>query len=215
MQTGSVRDIPPTNPQEQRVRVKTDTSDRILEAVRECLLADGYAALSTRKVAIQADVPLSQIHYHFGSKDQLILALLRSENDSLLDRQSEMFALDIPLWRRWDLACDFLDQDLESGYVRVLHEMMAAGWSSEVIGAEIRLMLRGWNRVLREPVERAEEDGLSFAPLTPRGLAALTGAAFLGAEEMILLGLEDETVPLRDALRQIGQLIKGLEEGTP
>jgi hypothetical protein len=32
---------------------------------------------------------------------------------------------------------------------------------------------------------------------------------------MILLGLEDETVPLRDALRQIGQLIKGLEEGTP
>jgi AcrR family transcriptional regulator len=194
---------------------KTDTSDRILEAARECLLADGYSALSTRKVAIQADVPLSQIHYHFGSKERLILALLRSENDRLLERQSEMFALDVPLWKRWDLACDFLDEDLQSGYVRVLHEMMAAGWSSGVIGAEIRLMLLGWNRVLREPIERAEEEGMSFAPLSARGIAALTAAAFLGAEELILLGLEDETVPLRDALRQIGLLIKRLEEGTP
>lgn len=192
----------------------TDTSDRILAAARACLLSDGYAAMSTRKVAVQAEVPLSQIHYHFGSKDQLILALLRAENDSLLERQSEMFALDIPLWERWHLACDFLDEDLESGYVRVLHEMMAAGWSSDVIGAEIRSMLLGWNRVLREPVERAEADGMSFAPLSAQGLAALTAAVFLGAEEMILLGLEDETVPLRDALRQIGLLMMQLEEGT-
>ena len=193
---------------------KIDTSDRILEAARECLLADGYAALSTRKVAIQAGVPLSQIHYHFGSKDQLILAMLRFENDRLLDRQSEMFARDLPLWKRWDLSCDFLDQDLESGYVRVLQEMMAAGWSSEVIGAEVRSMLIGWNRVLREPVERAEEDGMSFGPLSAEGLVALTAAVFLGAESMILLGLEDETIPLRDGLRQIGLLIRRLEEGT-
>ena len=30
--------------------------------------ADGYANLSTRRVADSAGVPLSQIHYHFGSK---------------------------------------------------------------------------------------------------------------------------------------------------
>ncbi len=192
---------------------KIETGDRILEAARECLLADGYAALSTRKVAVQADVPLSQIHYHFGSKDQLILALLRAENDKLLSRQAEMFALDVPLWRRWDRACDFLDEDLESGYVRVLHEMMAAGWSSEVVATEVRSMLVGWNRVLREPVERAAEDGLSFAPLSAAGVVALTAAVFLGTESMILLGLEDKTIPLRDALRQIGRFIKTLEEG--
>ena len=34
-----------------------------------------------------------------------------------------------PLWVRWDRACDFLDADLESGYVRILQEMIAAGWS--------------------------------------------------------------------------------------
>ena len=54
----------------------------ILAAARDCLLADGYANLSTRRVAEAADVPLSQIHYHFGSKQQLILAVLEAENDA-------------------------------------------------------------------------------------------------------------------------------------
>ena len=51
------------------------------------LLAVGYANLSTRAVAEAAEVPLSQIHYHFGSKQQLILAVLEAENERLLDRQ--------------------------------------------------------------------------------------------------------------------------------
>ena len=52
------------------------------------LLADGYAGLSTRKVAEEAGVPLSQLHYHFGSKQGLILALLEEENQRRLERQN-------------------------------------------------------------------------------------------------------------------------------
>ena len=47
---------------------------------RTRLLADGYAGLSTRKVAQEAGVPLSQVHYHFGSKGGMVLALLEAEN---------------------------------------------------------------------------------------------------------------------------------------
>ena len=57
--------------------------EKIIDAARACLLADGYAAMSTRKVAEKAGVPLSQIHYHFGSKDDLILGLLRADPDKL------------------------------------------------------------------------------------------------------------------------------------
>ena len=84
-----------------------DTAARIIEAARACLLADGYAAMSTRKVADQAGVPLSQIHYHFGSKDDLILGLLRAENKGRLERQAEMYGQDLPLSEQWELACDF------------------------------------------------------------------------------------------------------------
>ena len=83
---------------ERRDRASADTRTLILEAARSCLLADGYANLSTRRVAEAADVPLSQIHYYFGSRQDLILAMLASENERLLARQSSMYAGDEPLW---------------------------------------------------------------------------------------------------------------------
>ena len=108
------RDRP--NPRRSAAIRRPPTRTRaILAAARACLLADGYANLSTRRVAEAAEVPLSQIHYHFGSKRQLILAVLDAENDRLLERQREMFDAPEPLWVRWELACDFLDADLESG----------------------------------------------------------------------------------------------------
>ena len=116
---------------------------------RACLLADGYANLSTRRVAEAAGVPLSQIHYHFGSKRQLILAVLDAENERLLERQREMFDAPEPLWVRWERACDFLDTDIESGYVRILQEMIAAGWSDPEVAAAVREMVGGWYRAAR------------------------------------------------------------------
>ena len=59
---------------------ETVTAQLILDAARTRLLADGYAGLSTRKVAQEAGVPLSQVHYHFGSKGGMVLALLEAEN---------------------------------------------------------------------------------------------------------------------------------------
>ena len=112
-----------------------DTRTLILEAARSRLLADGYAGLSTRKVAEEAGVPLSQLHYHFGSKQGLILALFEEENQRRLARQQRLYAEDAPLWQRYERACDYLEDDLESGYVRVLQEMIAASWSNKELGS--------------------------------------------------------------------------------
>ncbi len=189
-----------------------DTRTEILEAARRCLLADGYAALSTRKVAEDAGVPLSQIHYHFGSKEELILSLLRKENDRLLGRQAEMFAREIPLWERWEQACDYFDEDIASGYVRVLHEMTAAGWSSEALAKEMREIWDGWGNLLLKVAKDSEKKGVSLGGLTPQEVVALVSASFGGAEAMILLGYESDRVPLRAALRKVGDLIRLAEE---
>lgn len=187
------------------------TAQQILAAARAVLLDVGFAALSTRKVADSAGVPLSQIHYHFKSKEQLILAVLRHENDLLIARQSEMFALDAPLSERWDRACDYLDQDLESGYVRVLQEMMAAGWSSEEVRDAVNLVLDAWTAVLTDVVEKALDKGAGFGLFTTPEIVGLVEAAFLGAESMILLGRERRGRPVRKALRRIGDAIAEVE----
>jgi AcrR family transcriptional regulator len=189
-----------------------DTRATILAAGRSVLLQDGYAKLSTRRVAELADVPLSQIHYHFGSKQQLILAVLEAENARRLERQAEMYAGPEPLWRQWERACDFLDVDLESGYVRILQEMIAAGWSDPEVASAVRGMIGGWMTLLAAVAQREGERTGGLGPFTPEEVGALMGLPFFGAESTILLGFTEAEIPARSALRKIGTVIRRLEE---
>lgn len=191
--------------------VSTETRDKILESARRRLIADGLSEMSSRKVADDAGVPLSQIHYHFGSMDELILSLLRAENDRLIARQTEMFELDIPLSERWRQACELLDVDIDSGYVRIIHEMTAAGWSSNPVRKEVQQLWGAWMDLLLRVVRDAEEDGMVFTPFTADELVALVSAAFVGGESLILLGFDEEQFPFRRSLDRIGSMIEMME----
>jgi AcrR family transcriptional regulator len=197
---------------ERRDKATADTRARILDAARDALLADGFANLSTRRVADLAEVPLSQIHYHFGSKQRLILALLEAENERLLARQRTMFGGPEPLWQQWLQACDFLDEDVESGYVRVLQEMVAAGWSDAEVASAVRTYLGGWYALLTDVAAREGHRLGGLGSFTPAEVGALMGIPFMGAESMILLGFDETILPVRSALRQIGGVIRTLEE---
>ncbi len=195
--------------------VEPDTRTLLLEAAGKCVRAHGYSGLSTRRVAEAAGMPLSQIHYHFGSRDALLLALLDYQNQRLIERQRSTFAADMPLWQRWDKACDYLDDDIASGYVRILQEMMAAGWSNPEVAIAIRGIIGEWLTLLTVV---AEEAGKRLGPLgclEAADIASLVGAAFLGGEAMLLLDIEDEGIPIRRALRRIGTVIRTAEELQP
>jgi AcrR family transcriptional regulator len=196
------------------VVAERDTRLRILAAAKAALLDVGYASLSTRGIAEAAGVPLSQIHYHFGSKQNLMLAVLDTENQQRLARQAAMYGSNLPLWKQWQQACDFFDEDLESGYVRVLMEMTAAGWSNPEIAGAVSTEVQGWFELLAEVARRAAERFGSLGPFTPEEMAALAGLPFLGAEAVILLGLDESKIAARPALRKIGDLLRLLEEPT-
>lgn len=189
------------------------TRSVILEAARRSLLAEGHRGLSTRKVADAAGVPLSQLHYHFGSKQGLLLALLEDENRRRLERQTQMYGSERPLWQRYEQACDFFEDDLESGFVRVLQEMIAQGWADEPIAEAVRTLLGGWYELLSGVAAEAEERFGPLGPFTAREAATIIGNTFIGSEALILLGFDREVLPIRSALRRIGVLIRDLEEG--
>jgi AcrR family transcriptional regulator len=202
----------PLNEEGFTVVEERDTRMRILAAAKGALLDAGYAKLATRGIAEAAGVPLSQIHYHFGSKQNLMLAVLDMENQQRLARQAAMYQSNLPLWKQWQQACDFFDEDLESGYVRVLMEMTAAGWSDREIAAAVSADIQDWFDLLAEVAQRAAERFGSLGPFTPQELAALAGLPFLGAEAVILLGLDESKVAARPALRKIGELLRLVEE---
>jgi AcrR family transcriptional regulator len=192
-----------------------DTRALILDAARRLLLVEGYSGLSTRKVAVEARVPLSQLHYHFGSKQGLVLALFEEENQRRLARQRNMYAEDAPLWQRYERACDFLEDDLDSGYVRLLQELIAAGWSNAELGVAVRDLLSGWCGLLIEVAREAERRHGRLGPFSAEELATLVATAFFGSEELLLLGFDRDMLPIRSALRRVGVIIRQLEELQP
>ena len=83
------------------------------------------------------------------------------------------------------------------------------------IEQSVRVMIGGWYGLLGEVAEREVEHGANFGEFSPGEVAALMSTPFLGAEELILLGVTEQTLPMRSALRKVGRLLKNLEaEGT-
>lgn len=200
-----------SNPRQRPVN-SAQTRANLLAAAEHCLRENGYAAFSTRQVAVIANVPLSQIHYHFGSKQGLLLALFEAQNNRLLERQTEMFEGDLPLWRQWEIACDFLDDDLSSGYVRIMNELAAAGWSDPQVAQAMRKAMSGWKSLLVSVARKASKCFNGLGPLQPAEVAALVSSVFVGVEVSILSGHEQKDFPLRRALRRVGRLIRRIEE---
>lgn len=191
---------------------KVETSTSILEAAKKVLRQNGHSGLSTRDVAAAADVPLSQIHYHFGSKQGLMLALFDYLNAQLLDRQNAMFHdTALSLSQRWDRACDYLDEDIASGYVRVLQELIAASWSDPEVAKVVRTGLMGWFELIADVVRQAEQEVGGLGPFSPEEIAALVSAAFIGGESLFLLGVEKKGAPVRQSLRRFGDVIRMAE----
>ena len=195
---------------------KIETSTSLLEAAKKVLRRSGYAGLSTREVAAEAGVPLSQIHYHFGSKQNMVLQLFEYLNAQLLDRQNKLFGnTSLKLSEQWDRACDYLDEDIASGYVRVLQELIAVSWHDAEVAKVIRAGLMGWVDLITGLARAAEKEIGPLGPFSAEEIGAFTASLFIGGESLFLLGLEKKGSPIRASLRRVGDLIRTAESSSP
>jgi AcrR family transcriptional regulator len=196
---------------DQRVARGEATRTLILDAARDVLRDRGYGATTTRAVAEGAGVRLSLVHYHYGGKAALLLAVLDRENERLLARQHALYAGPEPLADKWRTACAYLQEDLRSGYVRILWELWAAGLADPELARRWRESFAGWRDLLTDVAERWAAEHRIALPLSPRALATLVANAFEGAEVEILAGVTEHEAPHHEALAAIGDLIESLE----
>jgi AcrR family transcriptional regulator len=161
-------------------------------------------------VADAAGVNLSQVHYHFGGRQGLLIEVFERENEALLARQHALFAAPGPLSEKWRLACDFLDEDMESGYVRVLWELWAAGLTDPELAAGWRDAVGHWRDLLESVFAAWMEEVSLELPIEPRVMATLVANVFYGMEVDLLAGLE---APHREVLDALGVLIERAEAG--
>ena len=185
---------------------------RILDAARDMLVERGYGGTSTRAVAERADIQLSLVHYHFGGKQQLLAAVLERQDEELLERQRGLYGQPGPLSEKWRIACRFLDDDVRSGYVRVLWELWTAGLADPELAARWRSTMAGWREMLTSVfAEWAEENELDL-PAPPAVLASLVANIFEGIEIELLAGVPESDAPHHEALEWIGEMIEQAEK---
>ncbi|QZH63456.1 TetR/AcrR family transcriptional regulator [Mycolicibacterium farcinogenes] len=89
----------------QKAASGRDSSTRraLIRATAQVMLAEGYAAATSRRVAAEAGVKPALVHYYFPSMDDLYVAVLRAGAEANLSTQREAFAEQSPLHALWSL----------------------------------------------------------------------------------------------------------------
>jgi AcrR family transcriptional regulator len=82
------------------------TRNALLDAAQELMLAEGYAAVTTRRVAAEVGVNSSLVFYYFESLDGLFVALFQRGAERSFERLQKALSSPQPLWGFWDLVHD-------------------------------------------------------------------------------------------------------------
>lgn len=107
------------------------TRTAILDATEAIMREEGYAAVSSRRVAERAKLQPSLVHYHFGTMEDLFLALYARTRDVYFAEHIKALTSDKPLTSLWDFNTDL------SGTVLVL-EFIAMATHSKAMRDELR-----------------------------------------------------------------------------
>jgi AcrR family transcriptional regulator len=194
-----------------RKRDSAATREDILTAARKVLNRDGSGRLSTHSVAAEAGVNQSLIHYHFQTREGLLLAVLEQMNAELLDRQRSLYSReDMSIAEKWQQAVDFYRVDLASGYVRTLLELAAHGYSNPAVAAQVRVLFNGWRVLLTEVATEALAE-LRVDAVEAQEVVAMVAAYWWGMETQHLLGISEQEGHLWATTDKIGRLLGELE----
>lgn len=191
----------------------SSTRALILEAARRRRVEGGYANLNVREIAADAGVNHALIGYHFRGKQQLVLAVLDEANNRLLERQARMYDASAAASAKWRQACDFYEDDLRSGFVKLLMELMGASFHDEELRREFTPRMLAWHRLVEQEVaEFIRASGLEL-PVSARAIAAWIGWFWMGIEASMALGIPEEEGHQREALQAVATLLRRVERG--
>jgi AcrR family transcriptional regulator len=103
----------------------------LLDAAERLMLSEGYASVTSRRVAAEAGVNPGLVYYYFGPMDNLLIEVFRRVATRSEERHAEALASEQPLWALWDLILDHTNAALNL-------EFLALGNHRKALRAEMR-----------------------------------------------------------------------------
>jgi AcrR family transcriptional regulator len=196
-------------------RTETDrqggTREQIVQAALDTLKAVGFAGASARGIARTGGFNQALIFYHFGRVNDLLLAALDETSARRMAAYREAMEGASSLSELVGEATRIYREDLRSGHIKVLAEMIAGSSAHPELGPQIAARVEPWIRFAEEAIGRV----LAGSPLEPfipvREAAHAVVAFYLGVELLThlqprrfragkLFDLAARTTPLLDGL---------------
>ena len=152
-----------------------DKAQRIVAAMRASVGARGAAGSTFDIVAREAGVSRGLLHYYFGSKERLLVEVVRSDCDERIAALEDGLARA----RSVEEIVQALVLSLESfvqgepGTQAVLYEMVSASRHSEEIRLELAELYRRWRDLLAGALREKEREGIVALDADPDAVASV------------------------------------------
>jgi AcrR family transcriptional regulator len=156
-------------------KLEGEKAQRIIEAMRTSVGKRGAAGSTFDVVAREAGVSRGLLHYYFGSKEQLLVEVVRSDCDARVAALEEQLAAAASA----DEIVAVLVQTLEAfvadepGVQALLYEMLSASRRSEEIRAELAELYRRWRSQLADALREKQREGVVELDGDPEAIASL------------------------------------------
>ncbi len=182
----------------------------IFDATEKIMQEEGYAAVSSRKVARKAGLKSQLLHYYFKTMDELFVAVWQRYDDRFLEHQARILASHRPLTALWQLSIDSKD-------VTLRHEFIALANHRKAIGALIaRSARRNRNMQVAAITHHFEQHGIDqeeFSPLVLVLLFAFVSRSMITEENF---GVTDDHAAIIGYIeRTIAEIEGGSRKKTP
>jgi AcrR family transcriptional regulator len=142
-------------------RLDGEKAQRIVAAMRSSVGTRGAAASTFDHVAREAGVSRGLLHYYFGSKEQLLVEVVRHDCDSRIQAMAERFAVAGDAEAIVDALVTGLQEFMgEPGSQAVVYEMLSASRHSEEIRAELAELYRRWREFLADALREKQTEGV-------------------------------------------------------
>ena len=170
---------------------------RVLDAAEEILLAEGYAAVTSRNVAARAGIQAPLVHYYFATIDDLFVAVLRRRSGRTVERMAAALGSEQPLRAWWDLAADPRGTAL-------FFELLAAANHRPALKAEVGEVAREVRRMQMAVLdELLPEYGIDPDELPPALIAATMQVVALAVVADEVAGYETAHQQARAAMDRL------------
>ena len=191
---------------------RIDPREALLDAAERLLVEIGYAGISARRLAKEANVNLGLVHYHFGSMENVYLEALERYTARLIERQKALYAADLPFIEKWRRAMDYLvGEDLSSGYEKVWLELQAMAWNRPELKKQLARVNARWRAVLTKAFDQAMREYGLQPDRVP--LDALVSLVMTFNQGIILERHAGVFAGHRELLAWIDRWLEGLEAG--